>query len=462
MIIYKNNLRKRHLEAISSQVISLSLSNISRFYSSYINNNYNKVKSELDRVGYFVLKNKISIGNDSTSTKDVYISTYFVNMDMAYECNMMLAQKYHGNADVASVNGFFVPSTNELVVIVRVLDLEDIVSDLEEADIHSTIEHELTHAFDHTNKNKKFADQNITPGVGENFLSMCAYLGCANRSDLANIIGSDMLDDGRTSKCIYAISIIIYKLFSLTEFNAHQVSDLELLHRVDIKRSDKVRDALKKDILVDYDLTSKQLEDAVLVKPEELPELWTIVGNVLKYMGYNIRSESPNAVYKFFKRESEKLFKKFFDKKSKNQIKAIVSLKEKNQIKAKLIECVENDDLKRGFTFWFSPSGMKDSYICRVSAPNGKFNFTIGHNAVEIYGNANSVFNRVIDCYNKDDKSGFDFAVDNLVDLIVQTIERNFSNIAYDPVYDITAPQDEVQISKSNKRDNRFADLDWD
>ena len=462
MIIYKNNLRKRYLEAISSQVISLSLSNISRFYSSYIKNNYDKVESELNRVGYFVLKNKISIGNDSKSTKDVYISTYFVNMDMADKCNMMLAQKYHGDADVASVNGFFVPSTNELVVIVRVLDLDDIVGDLEEADIRSTIEHELTHAFDHTNKNKKFADQNITPGVGENFLSMCSYLGCANRSDIASIFASDMLDDGETSKCIYAISLVTYKLFSLTEFNAHQVSDLELLHRVDIRRSDKIRDALKKDILVDYNLTGNHLRDAVSITPDKLPRLWVIVGNVLKYMGYNIKSESPDAIYRFFKRESEKLFKKFFDKKAKNQIKAIVSLKEKNIIKDKLIKCVENGDLKRGFTFWFSPSGAKDSFICRVNAPNGKFNFTIGHNLVQVFGNADTVFNRAIDYYNKNDEYGFDFAVDNLVDIIVQTIERNFNDVAYDPVYDITTPQDEIQISQSNKRDNRFADLDWD
>jgi hypothetical protein len=29
-------------------------------------------------------------------------------------------------------------------------------------------------------------------------------------------------------------------------------------------------------------------------------------------------------------------------------------------------------------------------------------------------------------------------------------------------VYDITIPQDEEQVQQSNKRANRFADLDWD
>lgn len=59
---YNRRLRRQYLEAISSNVISLSLSNISDYYMSYIRSHSGKVESELERVGYFVLKNKVSIG----------------------------------------------------------------------------------------------------------------------------------------------------------------------------------------------------------------------------------------------------------------------------------------------------------------------------------------------------------------------------------------------------------------
>ena len=68
------SLHKRYLESISSQQASLSLSNLPRFYSNYIISNARKVESELERVGYFTLKNKLSIGNSNTTTKDVFIS----------------------------------------------------------------------------------------------------------------------------------------------------------------------------------------------------------------------------------------------------------------------------------------------------------------------------------------------------------------------------------------------------
>jgi hypothetical protein len=44
----------------------------------------------------------------------------------------------------------------------------------------------------------------------------------------------------------------------------------------------------------------------------------------------------------------------------------------------------------------------------------------------------------------------------------VQSIERAFNDVKYSPVYDITIPQDDVQINKSNQIASRFADLDWD
>lgn len=456
----KVSLRQRYLEALGSQAASLSLSNLPKFYSSYVTANKDKVESELNRVGYFVLKNKVSIGESSATTKDVFISTYFVNMDMIDECNRMLYQKYHGDSDIRTTNGFFVPSTNELVVIVRVNGNESVTRALNKADIRSTIEHELTHAFDHTNKDQRLANQKPVPGIGDNFLSACAYLGCASNSDIRDIIMGDFFTGGAISECIFAISIILYKLFTITEFNAHQVSDLDKTHKVDIRKSDDVRKALSKDIAADSKVTEKMLKKAVNVTPNENPYLWKIVGNVLNYLGYRV-PDSPSAVYRFFKTTSERLFKKFTTKKLKNQVKAIVSLREKNSIKEKLINCIENDNLDRGISFWFSPSGISDSFLCRVRESNNKLSLSINNKDVKLYGNVDVMLNRAITSYSNNDMSKFEFAVDNLVDSIVQSIERNFNEVGYDPVYDITEPQDDIQISKSNKV-NRFADLDWD
>lgn len=459
---YRKSLKRRYLEAISSSAASLSLSNISRFYDSYIKNNEDKVKSELERVGYYTLKNKLSIGDNSSNTKDVYISTYFVNMDKADTCNNMLSQKYHGDVDVRNVGGFFSPQTNELVVLVRVYDTDSIEDDLKDSDIRSVIEHEMTHAFDNTTKSDKMKNQNISPGIGENFLSACAYLGCANRSDIADLMMNDMFMNGKISSSIHAISLLLYKLFTITEFNAHQMSDLEETHNVDIKRSDDVRKALRRDVLNDYTITNKLLRDAAKVTPERAPQLWKVIGNVLSYMGYNLRSKSPNAVYKFFTEYSDKLFKKYINRKMKNQAKSIISLKEKNNIKNKLIECISNNNLKRGISFWFSPAGNRNSYLCRFKSNDGKSVLTINNKDAKIFGNANAMMQRAIDANNSGNNSNLEFAIDNLVDIIVQSIERKFNNVNYDPVYDITVPQDEVTINQSNKRTSRFADLDWD
>ena len=456
----KKSLRQRYYEAISNQAASLSLANITRFYTDYIKNNKSKVESELNRVGYFVLKNKLSIGNSSTTTKDVFISTYFCNEDMPDECNSMLYQKYHGDADIRTTGGFFVPSTNELVVLVRVNVDKPIENSVKKADIRSTIEHELVHAFDHTNKNDKLSKQNPLPGVGENFLSACAYLGCASNSEIAEILGMDLFTGGAVASCIYSISIVLYKLFTVTEFNAHQMSDLEKTHKVDIHRSDELKKALKKDLLTDVNITGKHVINSTMIDADENPELWSIVGKVLRYLGYNV-SESPSAVYRFFKRMSDKLFRKYLAKKMKNQTKAIVSLREKNGIKDKLINCIKNDSIERGFSFWFSPSGNSDSFLCRVSIRNGDLQITINRKPVKVVGNAGGMLKRALDAVDNNRKSQLEFAIDNLVDVIVQSIERNFNDVGYDPVYDITEPQDEVQISKSNKV-NRFADLDWD
>jgi hypothetical protein len=457
------SLKKKYLEAISSQTISLSLSNIARFYNNYISNNLSKVESELNRVGYFTLKNKLSIGDNEKTTKDVYITTYFVNMERAEECSEMLAQKYHGDTDVRQLNGFFVPSTNELVIIVRVEGADDnVLNALKRSDIRSTIEHELTHAFDSTNRSKLLADQNPAPGVGGNFLSMCAYLGCATREDVMNLLGDDLFSGGRINDCIYSISLILYKLFTLTEFNAHQMSDLDYTHNVDINRSDKVRAALKKDINYEQKLTKQHLDIATKVTPDDSPYLWRLVGNVLSYMGYDLKNKSPKSVYNFFNRESKKLFKKYYDRKVKNQVKLIISLREKNNIKNKLSKCIEDNKLSKGFSFWFSPAGSTDSFLCRISAQDNKLNINFDRSPIRIYGNANGMLARAISALNNNDDNAYDFALDNLTDIIVQSIERNFNIIDYEPVYDITAPQDETQISKSNQRANRFADLDWD
>ena len=458
----KRSLRKRYLEAISVQSASLSLSNITKFYYSYIKDNVDKVRGQLDRNGYFVLKNKVSTGDSGSTTRDIYISAYFIDVDKADQCSMMLQQKYHGDVDVNTTGGFFVPSTNELVVIVRVHDINRIEDSIKKSDIRSTIEHELTHALDHTNKNTRLSKQDPVPGVGENFLSACAYLGCADRSEIASLLADDFFTMGSTSKAIYAISIILYKLFTMTEFNAHQMSDLEKTHAVDIKKSNSVQKALARDINADQKITQGMLSKALSITADDCPQLWTIVGRILNYIGYNVNAESPNSVYKFFATRSQRLFNKFYSKKIKNQIKYIISIKEKTNIKTQLTNCIKRNKMRSGISFWFSPAGKSDSYLCRIRAVDDKVILTVNHKEQKIVGNSDAIYKRAIDAYNSDNKSAFEFALDNLVDIVVQSLERSFNEIAYDPVYDITTPQDEDQINASNKISSRFADLDWD
>lgn len=455
-------LHKRYLEAISASSASLSLSNITKFYFSYIRENIDKVRGQLDRSGYFLLKNKISTGDNNLNTKDIYISTYFMDINREDDCSRMLQQKYHANVDIRNVGGFFVPSTNELVVLVAITDTNSIERSIKKADIRSTIEHELTHAFDRTSKFDRLSKQKSNPGVGENFLSTCAYLGCASRSEISDLLTDDMFTLGSTSKSIYAISVVIYKLFTLTEFNAHQMSDLGETHKVDFKKSANVRKALMKDLSNDVYITKNVLQKAISVTPDECPLLWTIVGRVLTYMGYTVNNESPAAVYKFFVRRSNDLFNKFFQKKLKNQIKYIISLKEKANIKDRLIKCIKKNKMNVGISFWFSPTGNSNSYLCRIHTTNNKITLTVNHKTQSITGNIDAIYKRVLEAMDSGDKLSFDFAVDNLVDIIIQSLERAFNKISYDPVYDITIPQDEDQMYQSSKIANRFADLDWD
>lgn len=460
--IYRRSLRRRYLEAISSQAASLSLSNMDRFYIDYIRRNLNKVESELDRVGYFVLKNKVSIGNSSTTTKDIFITTYFVNMENPSACIRNLEQEYHGDFNIRTTNGFFVPSTNELVVIVRIYNLSNIEQSVKDSDIRSTIEHELTHAFDNTSKSDKLSKQKNVPGIGNNFLAACAYLGCASNRDLEELIIDDFVDDPDVARCLHAISVILYKLFTITEFNAHQMSDLDLTHKADINKSKEVMRALKNDVITEYSLTNRFLRDAVSVDADDAPALWRIVGNVLDYMGYKVNRNSSKAVYNFFKKTSEKLFRKYLDKKLKNQTKAVSLVREKGSIRAKLVEAIKDNTLDKGVSFWFSPSGSRDSYLCRITYKNGKVSVTVNHKPIKVYGNADGIMKRALDAYKNSEEYKYEFSLDNLVDIITQSIERNFNDVSYDPVYDITIPQDEETISKSNKISSRFADLDWD
>ena len=64
-------LRKKYLEAISVSSASLSLSNIVSFYYNYTKENADKIKGQLDRNGYFLLKNKISTGNNKSTPRDI-------------------------------------------------------------------------------------------------------------------------------------------------------------------------------------------------------------------------------------------------------------------------------------------------------------------------------------------------------------------------------------------------------
>lgn len=395
----------------------------------------------------------MSIGSDSKTTKDVFISAYFVNMDMADECSRKLG------VDVHQVGGYFIPSTNEIVVIICVYD-DSIEDALKEADIRSTIERELIHAFDHTSKSNKRVNQKSVPGVAEDFLASCLYLGCASKSDIAGILQSGITIDSFKASSINSICMVLYKLFTITEFNAHQASDLKELHKINIKRSNDVRKALLKDIITDTTITSNIISHSLSITPEECPELWKIIGNVLVYIGYNLRNKSPKAVYKFYKETSHKLFLKYTSKKYKTQVKSIISLREKNNIKDRLIKSITDDTFEKGLSFWFSPVGDSNSYLCRIKSKNNKVILLINNKPAKIYGNADNMLKRVLDSINSS-SSKFDFAIDNLVDIIVQSIERNFNSIDYDPVYDITIPQDEDQIKATNTV-NRFADLDWD
>ena len=179
-------------------------------------------------------------------------------------------------------------------------------------------------------------------------------------------------------------------------------------------------------------------------------------------MGYKLPNKSPYAVYKYFTRMSSKLFDKFLKKKMKNQSKAIASLKEKESIKDNLRDCIDFNNMSTGISFWYSPLGDTNSYLCRVRDAQGNLVLTVNNKPTTIYGNANEMMRRAVNAFAERKWSAFEFALDNLVDVLVQSIERNFNDIQYDPVYDITEPQDEIQASQSNKRTSRFADLDWD
>lgn len=456
------NRQRRYLETISSQVASLSISNITKFYVNYIKKNYTKVESELKRVGYFVLKNKLSIGKSSTTTKDVFISTYFINVDEMDKCNYMISQKYYGNIDIRNTGGFFIPSTNELVIFVKVDSDSSILEALEETDIRSTIEHELTHAFDSTSKNTKVSKQNHIGKIGREFISACMHLGCVSKEDWESIIMNDALSGGMFSEgAVKAISLVIYKLFTITEFNAHLVDDFKNVNNINIKHSEKVKEALSKDIVIDYNITRQTLDDALFLTAEDSPYLWRIVGNVLSYMGYNVDKKSPEKVYNFFKKTSIKLFKKYINKKMKNKTKQISSLKEKESIKNKIINSIVFEK-KESISFWYSPSGIRDSFLFRVEWKNDKVKLSVNREEINIYGNANEMLKRAMTALKADDEFKFEFAIDNLVDIIIQSIERKFTDVKHDPIYDITEPQDEETIEKSNKIASRFDGLDWD
>lgn len=456
------NRQRRYLETISSQVASLSISNITKFYVNYIKKNYTKVESELERVGYFVLKNKLSIGKSSTTTKDVFISTYFVNGDEIDKCNYMISQKYYVNTDIRTTDGFFIPSSKELVIFVIVDSDSTILETLEVRDIRSTIEHELTHAFDSTSKNTKVSKHKQIGSTVREFLSTCLYLGCVSKEDLESIILNDALTGGMFSEgCVKAICLVIYKLFTITEFNAHLVDDFKNVNNINIKHSEKVKEALSKDIVLDYNITKQTLAEALYLTAEESPYLWRMVGNVLSYMGYNVDKESPEKVYDFFKKTSIKLFRKYINKKIKNKTKQISSLKEKESIKDKIINCIVFDK-KESISFWYSPSGMRDSFLFRVDWRNDKVKLSVNREDINVYGNANEMLKRAMTALKADDEFKFEFAIDNLVDILIQSIERKFTDVKYDPIYDITEPQDEETIEKSNKIASRFDGLDWD
>lgn len=484
-ILQAENRRRVKSENISSSVASLSLSRISQFYVNYVKENEQKVLKDLNRVGYYLLKNKISIGNDSLTTKDVHISLYICNLNMISACNNTLEQNYHVSVNIENTGGFFVPSSNEVVVIVRTDMLNPLQDDIKDADIRSTIEHEITHAFDHTSDSKRLKTQKPVPGIGSMLTG--AYdlkiITADEYADLSYMIATDK--SRRLENCLFAISVVLYKLFTITEFNAHQMSDLENVRAVDVPmlsnseatlqaRSNAFKTALKTDIDVDNKLLREEINKALKITPAMNPLLWTVVGKILQYLEYNLKCNvetQPEKVYAFFKNYATKLADKFINKKAKNQVKLDTSLKEKATIKKELLDAINRSTGNKvvAASFWYHPNavgkGISNAYRIKFLYVDGVAEIKIKGNkyadTCKLYGNISGITKRALDAKIKNSNSKLEFAVDNLVDVIVQTIERNLAKVSYNPLYDITLPEDEDQM-RANNTVNRFSVLEYD
>lgn len=474
-MLYKSN---KCLENLSVSAVSLSLRSLESFYTNYINNNEENIREHLLQKGYFNLKNKLKLGKKESETRDIYINVYLFNAKAAGLCNQVLSKKYNTSIHVENTKGFFNSATNELVVFISVKSAWSLQKALKDTDILGIIEHEITHAIDNTATGTPLQTQNsLNPYY---FLNTCARLGFASKSESAAIIA-----EMYRSKFIYieknpekamslmtqtlnSIEFIIYKLFANTEFNAHQLSELNLLHKANIKNSEKVRKAFFKDLGNEVKKLEGLFKVAKLVTYEDSPTLWIVVGRILHYMGYKVGTK-PIEVYRFFATVGLKLLKSYFKKKQKNQVKYIISLREKENIKKELITYIKQRVTRKrrwknlGASFWFTPTGSKIDFLCRfIIDENEKISLTLNRDEVTIIGSIDTVYKRAIEAFNNNDIHSFEFSVSTIVDLLVQSIERAVNDIPYDALYDITIPQDEESYKASMQTSNRFSDLEFD
>ena len=89
---------KKILESLVSQSLSLTLSNIDKLYLKYVHKNLEKIKSDLNRVGYFIIKNKVSLGKDKNTERNI-----FMNKDKQVNSGRIGSDRKDGSAATATV-----------------------------------------------------------------------------------------------------------------------------------------------------------------------------------------------------------------------------------------------------------------------------------------------------------------------------------------------------------------------
>lgn len=453
---------KKLLESLVSQSLSLTLSNIDKLYLKYVHKNLEKIKSDLNRVGYFIIKNKVSLGKDKNTEKNIFINVCILNKKKAEECNRMIKHEYNSDIDIETsrLNGW--AYNNEIICLVIISDIENIEKEFNKYELRSTIEHELIHAIDCTRKKTSKMDvTSHTPTLVEAGLPKgCYALDIISYDELKKFFeeleyilsDSDELRQ-ETYKSISSIEFILYLLFDILENNAHQTLRKRGNEEFDYKKIKIFLKVLKDDVTEDYKLRKDLIKRAMRLHYKEFPMIWELVGKLLSGIGFKLKENSPKYVYNYFYKISLRLLDEFINKKTKNQSKAFSSIKEKESIKQKVIKCIREGTIDKGVSFWFSPTGKSDSFICRIRVVNNELIVTVNKKPIKIYGNADLIIKQALETKRGKEREKIEFLINKFVDIVIQSIERNFKNSSdkdYEPIYDITFPQD------------TFDDLDYD